>query len=143
MGPFGPFYPPRLQASVNHAERLVRVLETEEARTTDARHVSAWLIGRAGELERFVEAVARDWRSRKRGPEAAAAVLEAYVAELHVGLGARLGVTGPVCCRTDSVTTELPPEAKRKGEREEMEGETVAAKKLIDSIDRLLDNLGE
>ncbi len=142
MGPFGPFYPPRLQASVNHAERLVRVLEKEEARTTDARHVSAWLIGRAGELERFVEAVARDWRSRKRGPEAAAAVLEAYVAELHVGLAARLGVTGPVCCRTDSVTTELPEEVKKKGEKEEKEGETVAAAKLIDSIDRLLDNLG-
>lgn len=142
MGPFGPFYPPRLQASVNHAERLVAVLAEEEARVHDAKHVSSWLIGRAGELERFVDAVARDWRSRKRGPEAAAAVLEAYVAELHVGLAARLGVTGPVCCRTDSVTTELPEEAKAKGERDERERETGGTKGLIDSIDRLLENLG-
>jgi hypothetical protein len=128
MGPFGPFYPPRLQASVNHAERLVRVLAKEEARVAEGKHVAAWLIGRAGELEQFVRALVGEWRAEKRQEGAAAAVLDGYIAELHVGLAARLGVTGPTCCRTDSVTTETPPKKDEAGA-------------LIESIDRLLENL--
>jgi hypothetical protein len=128
MSPFGPFYPPRLQASVNHAERLARVLLEEEARTSDARHVAAWLVGRAGELERFVEAIAAEWRSRRRAPEAAACALDAYLAALHEGLASRLGVTGPRCCGTDDVTTETPPRRDEAGA-------------LLESIDRLLSNL--
>ena len=109
MSPFGPFYPPRMQASINHAERLARVLLEEESRTCDARHVAAWLVGRAGELERFVEALVTEWRGGRRGPDATAVALDSYLATLHDGLAKRLGVTGPRCCGTDNVTTETPP----------------------------------
>jgi hypothetical protein len=128
MSPFGPFYPPRLQASVNHAERLARVLLEEEARTVESRHVTAWLVGRADEVERFVEAVVQEWRAGERGPDAAAASLDGYLAALHEGLARRLGVTAPTCCGTDSVTTETPPRRGDPG-------------KLMESIDRLLENL--
>ena len=130
MSPFGPFYPPRLQASVNHSERLARVLLEEEGRSFDAQHVAAWLIGRAGELERFVEASVGEWREGQRGPEGAAAALDAYLASLHEGLARRLGITGPRCCGTDNVTTETPPRRD----------EAVA---LLETIDRLLSNLVE
>ncbi len=129
MSPFGPFYPPRLQASINHAERLARVLLEEEGRTCDARHVAAWLVGRAGELERFVEALVAEWRAGRRGPDASSAALDGYLATLHEGLAKRLGVTRPRCCGTDDVTTETPPRRDEHGA-------------LLESIDRLLSNLG-
>jgi hypothetical protein len=130
MSPFGPFYPLRLQASVNHAERLAGVLVAEEARTHDARHVASWLVGRASELERFVDAVVQQWRARLRDEDAAADAVNEYVASLHEGLAGRLGITGPPCCRTDAVTTETPP---RRDD----------GKALIESIDQLLSNLTE
>jgi len=117
-----------MQASINHAERLSRVLLEEEARTCDARHVAAWLVGRASELERFVEALVTEWRDGRRGPDATATVLDSYLAALHEGLAKRLGVTGPRCCGTDNVTTETPPRR-----------EDPAA--LVESIDKLLQNL--
>jgi hypothetical protein len=128
MSPFGPFYPPRMQASINHAERLARVLLEEELRTCDARHVAAWLVGRAGELERFAEALVAEWRAGQRGPDATAVALDSYLATLHDGLAKRLGVTGPRCCGTDNVTTETPPRSDEAGA-------------LLESIDRLLSNL--
>jgi hypothetical protein len=131
MSPFGPFYPPRLQASINHAERLVTVLAREEqAQAHRPPPAGAWLIGRAGELEQFAEAIAGDWRTRRRSEAATASALEAYLAELHDSMAARLGMTEPSCCRGASTATESAPEPP-----DPQQG-------LLDSIDRLLSNLG-
>jgi len=129
MSPFGPFYPPRLQTSVNHAERLCGILQEQEQLAAAARsQAPAWLIGRAGELEQVVAATVQQWRAGRRGTETAAAALDEHLDALHDGLAAWLGLTSPLCCRGSAATTEtapLPPEQRA----------------LVDSIDRLLMNL--
>ena len=125
MSAFGPFYPPRLQASLNHAERMARLLLEEELRMTDAPRSAAWLVGRAGEIERFAEGVIDTWQRGRRARQAAAAT-DGYLAALHAVLAQRLGITGPSCCGGDAVTTQVPA---RGGGR------------LVESIDRLLMNL--
>jgi hypothetical protein len=128
MSPFGPFYPPRLQARVNHAERLYGILLEQEELATAARStVPAWLIGRAGELEQVVSATVQQWRSGRRGGVEAAAALQEHLDALHDGLAAWLGVTAPTCCQGAAATTETAP--------------LPAEQALVDSIDRLLANL--
>lgn len=128
MGVFGPFYPHPLQASVNHAERLRQVLLDEETRVRDSPSVSAWLVGRAGELEQVVAWTIEEWRMNRRSAGHAARSLGMYVRELHEGLASRLGVTAPACCGGPDATTETPPRP---------EGQQA----LLDSIDLLLANL--
>ena len=129
MSPFGPFYPPRLQASVNHAERLYGILQEQEELAAAARStVPAWLIGRAGELEQVVAATVQQWRAGRHRTESAAAALDEHLDALHDGLAAWLGLTSPLCCHGAAAITEaapLPPEQRA----------------LVDSIDRLLLNL--
>ena len=130
MSCFGPFYPPRLQASVNHAELLCTVLlRAEEAAARHGRHPPAWLIGRAGELEQVVVTTIQHWREGRRSPESAAGRLDEHLDCLHDGLAAWLGLTSPPCCRAASAVTETPDAAS----------DDQAA--LLDSIDRLLANL--
>jgi hypothetical protein len=128
MSTFGPFYPPALQASVNHAERLARVLDWEEAsRSGDLG--DGWVVGRGGEIDRVVEMIVLDWRGGRVTSEQAAAAVDDYLAGLHDGLAVRFGVTRPSCCTGGSAITEIGP----KGEAETA---------LYDSIERLLMNLG-
>lgn len=83
--PFGPFYPPLLQPSVNHAERLAAVLDAaqREARTfcsstaaEEREPAHVWLTGRTSEVEAFVAAVVDDWRRGIVSEEEASAALK-------------------------------------------------------------------
>jgi hypothetical protein len=129
MSPFGPFYPPRLQDTVNHAERMCTVLQRAEegAARAQGSPPPAWLIGRAGELEQVVEAVVQRWRAGRHDADVAAATLDEHLEALHDGLAAWLGITAPLCCRGAAATTETAP---------------LGNGSLMDSIDRLLMNLG-
>ena len=129
MSCFGPFYPPRLQTSVNHAERLCGILQRQEDLATATRSPPpSWLIGRAGELEQVVGATAEHWRSGRHGAETAAAALDEHLDALHDGLAAWLGLTAPPCCQGAAATTETAPLSPHQ-------------RALMDSIDRLLLNL--
>jgi hypothetical protein len=113
--PFGPFYPPLLQPSVSHAERLAAVLEVaqSDARTLssstaldDREPAQVWLTGRTSEVEAFVAAVVDDWRRGIVSEEEASAALNSYVSRLHRGVRAHLtnGAT-PACCVADENAT--------------------------------------
>src|SRR5579872_7412907 len=128
MSPFGPFYPARLQRSVNHAERLCGVLQQAEEVASGARSPPpAWLIGRAGELEQVVAAGVQPWREGRQSAETVATKLDEHLETLHDGLAAWLGLTAPPCCHGAAATTQSAPLDQDKA--------------LIDSIDRLLANL--
>ena len=109
MSPFGPFYPPRLQRTVNHAERLAALLaRAEHEPEGGGRPTNLWLVGRAGEVERFVEEVLCDWRSGRCAERVAARAVEEYVAFLHEGLAIHLGESAPSCCAPPAQTQVAP-----------------------------------
>ena len=94
---FGPFYPPLLQEEVNHAERLVDLLHRVPVpHANDA--ASAWLTGRAEEIECFVGEVTADWTAARIRSIAAALSIGTYIEGLHRNLARRLGVETPRCC---------------------------------------------
>ena len=128
MSPFGPFYPARLQRSVNHAERLCNVLQRAEEDASMARPPPpAWLIGRAGELEQVVATSVQQWREGRQHADTVAARLDEHLDGLHDGLAAWLGLTAPPCCHGAPATTQSAPIDHDRA--------------LLDSIDRLLANL--
>jgi hypothetical protein len=110
---FGPFYPAPLQEVVNHAERLAELLRTGRLVSAPLERLdewaAAWMTGREGEIERFLElTLAR----RARGAvddAAAAAILAGYLASLHEGMSRRLGLHRPACCSGAGEATALPP----------------------------------
>jgi hypothetical protein len=107
MATFGPFYPPLLQDVVNHAERMVTMLgRTPVADAAD--EASAWLVGRAGEIECFVSAVIGDWSEARISAGHALGEINAYLNELHCDLPRRLGVRRPRCCAAPDEGTALP-----------------------------------
>ena len=109
MSPFGPFYPRRLQRSVNHADLLASYLARAEGRSRGGAGLpDIWLIGRAGEVARVVETVVMDWRSGARLEETAARALEDYLDFLHEGIAIHLGVSAPPCC-AGLEETRVPP----------------------------------
>jgi hypothetical protein len=113
--PFGPFYPPLLQPSVNHAERLAALLDgaQSDARTffsltaLDEREPArVWLTGRTSEVETFVAAVVDDWRRGIVSEEEASAALDRYLRRLHRGVRAHLtNGAAPTCCLADENPT--------------------------------------
>jgi hypothetical protein len=105
MRTFGSFRPQALQAAVRHAERLVGLLAREEARGGGDDLAGAWLTGRAGEVERFVEALVEDWRRGRRTSPAAAAALADYLHALHEGMRQHLRIQAPECCADATVPT--------------------------------------
>lgn len=106
MTVFGSHYPPALQRAVNHAERLAELLATPELASPDV----PWVLGRAEEIAGLVEAVVADWRTGVDDEAEAAAAIDTYVAELHVGLRTHFGIVQPRCCNTtDSVDGEPFP----------------------------------
>jgi hypothetical protein len=107
MATFGPFYPPLLQDLVNHAERLATMLERTPV--PDAADVaSAWIVGRAGEIECFVGAVLSDWGDARISRGHAFRAINAYLGDLHEDLPRRLGGRRPRCCNAAEEGTALP-----------------------------------
>jgi hypothetical protein len=100
---FGPFYPPFLQEEVNHAERLADLLYRVPVPAAEDE-ASAWLTGRAEEVECFVRMVTADWSAGRIRSVPAAVAIGTYVESLHRDLARRLGVETPRCCRPLDVT---------------------------------------
>jgi hypothetical protein len=107
MSGFGPFYPPLLQDAVNHAERLANMLRRVPVPGADDE-ASAWVTGRAEEIECFVSAVTRDWRAARLSDASAAATIGCYVDTLHRDLGTRVGLHAPRCCTSPYDVTAEP-----------------------------------
>jgi len=110
---FGPFYPPALQALVNHAERLSELLAVHELAPPTQEWAQVWMTGRADEVVRFVEHVVALWRGGKLKDADAAATLDGYLVALHEGLAKHLSCDAPSCCAGDAATTARP--ARRGG----------------------------
>jgi hypothetical protein len=108
MRTFGPFYPQELQGVVSHAERLAELLAEEESRGGGSDLADAWLAGRAGEVERFVEVLVQEWRAGSRTCAAAASILQGYLEALHEGMAAHLHITVPDCCVDALAATAVP-----------------------------------
>jgi hypothetical protein len=96
---FGPFYPAPLQQVVNHAERLAELLRTGRLVSTPLDDWgAAWMSGREGEIERFLEHTLTRWTQGKVDDATAATILAGYLASLHEGMARRLGLHRPACC---------------------------------------------
>ena len=115
MNVFGPFYPPALQAVVNHAERLAELLGIHELAPPTQEWAQAWMTGRADEVVRFVEHVVGLWRCGKLRDVDAAATVDGYLVTLHEGLAKHLRCDSPSCCVGDAATTARP--ARKEGRR--------------------------
>ena len=115
MNVFGPFYPPALQAVVNHAERLAELLGVHELAPPTQEWAQAWMTGRADEIVRFVEDVASLWREGKLRDADAAATLDGYLVALHEGLARHLRCKAPSCCVGDEATTARPARRNAHG----------------------------
>ena len=111
-----PFYPQQLQSAISHAERLAELLVVEEKRGGGCDLADAWLTGRSGEIERFVEASLTDWREGRRDDSRAVAALHDHLTALHDGLALHLKMSTFPCCATAATTevlsrTVVSPEA--------------------------------
>jgi hypothetical protein len=111
---FGPFYPPALQAVVNHAERLTELLGVHELAPPTQEWAQAWMTGRADEIVRFVEDVVVLWRAGEVGDADATATLDGYLVALHEGLAKHLRCGAPSCCVADAATTARPARRDRR-----------------------------
>jgi AcrR family transcriptional regulator len=106
---FGPFYPAPLQEVVNHAERLAELLRTGRLVSTRLDDwAAAWMSGREGEIERFLEHTLARRASGKLDDAAAATILAGYLASLHEGMARRLGLHRPACCSGAGEATAVP-----------------------------------
>ena len=108
MNVFGPFYPPALQAVINHAERLSELLGIHELAPPTQEWALVWMTGRADEIVRFVEHVVALRREGTLTDADAAATLAGYLAAVHEGLATHLKCAAPSCCVGDAATTARP-----------------------------------
>ena len=108
LGPmFGPYYPPPLQRVVDHAARLAELLRNGRLVHTPVDDWgTAWMTGRDGEIERFVEATLTARRRGKLDDAGATRSLAAYLASLHDGMARRLRLKRPACCSSGPATGE-------------------------------------
>jgi hypothetical protein len=106
MSVFGPQYPPELQRAVDGAEQLAQMFTLPEG---GDRLSETWAIGRATEIERFVEAVAEDWRAGHISELAAANSINAYIGGLHGGLCERMGLAAASGARSSAGGVDDPP----------------------------------
>ena len=110
MSAFGPFYPPDLQAVVNHAERLADLLVAHELSPPEDEWAQAWLLNRAAEVAQYVEHVVASWRTGGVDEATAARALDGYLVIVHDGMARHLAHAPKTCCRAqDSTTRPLPP----------------------------------
>lgn len=111
---FGPFYPPALQAVVNHSERLSELLVVHELAPPTQEWANVWMTGRADEVVRFAEHVVAQWREGRIGEDEAAATLDGYLVTLHEGLARHLRCDAPSCCEGSSAATARPGRMGRR-----------------------------
>ena len=91
--------PPALRRAVEHAERLSdEVLLDERFSSLHDEWARAWLVGRAGEIDRFVEHVRASFREGRMDEAAAAGALYAYLDALHEGLARHIGPEARTAC---------------------------------------------
>jgi len=107
MCPFGPFYPAYLQEAVDHAERLVELLEQLDPRSA-RRSATTWLVGRSEEVECLVVDLVAEWERGEVGESEAAQSLNSYLQGLHRGLAINFGELAPSCCAHSLVVTASP-----------------------------------
>jgi len=141
MRTFGPFYPPRLQLAVSHAERVAHLISAHEAAPPPGDEwARAWLTGRAGEIESLVAEAARAWRRGDLAEQDAAASIDRYLGALHEGMRRVLGLSAPRCCEGSLDTTALVglPLARVAAEPAPTQADTADAGV---SIDDLLDGM--
>jgi AcrR family transcriptional regulator len=142
---FGPFYPAPLQEVVNHAERLAELLRTGRLVSAPIDDwAAAWMTGREGEIERFLELTLTGRAHGTVDDAAAAAILAGYLASLHEGMARRLGLHRPACCSGAGEATALPPSGDAIT-REVPIGSTPADPKsrTLRSVEDLLANLAD
>lgn len=125
--PFGPFYPPRLQGAINHAERLHDAI----ARRAGGEG-SPWLVGRRSEIACVVAYLVREWRSSAIDEDQAARAVLEYLDVLHEGFVAHVGMAPPPCCGLDSVTATSPSTLVSVAGRAHIDPEAFAATTTID-----------
>lgn len=107
---FGPFYPAPLQEVVNHAERLVELLRSGRLVSAPLDEwAAAWMSGREGEIERFLELALAGRAQGKVDDATAAAIVAGYLASLHEGMARRLGLHRAPCCAGGANVTTAPP----------------------------------
>ena len=98
-----------------HAERLASLLFVHELTPPHGNEAGAvWLVGRAAEVERYVESVADDQAAGLLDDRAAIARLQRYLDAIHLGLTTIVGATSPSCCD--------PTPRARRGRRAEKRG---------------------
>jgi hypothetical protein len=107
MPAFGPFYPPFLQEAVNHAERLVEVLEALDP-TTARLSATTWLVGRVEEVECLVGELTAEWKRGEMSESEATHSVNTYVQALHRGLAINFGELAPSCCVNSLIITATP-----------------------------------
>jgi hypothetical protein len=91
-----------LASLASHAHHLARVLAELERE----RRRTYWLIGRAGEIECFLDDLANDMGRRRLGAPGAARALAEYLDALHRGANEHLRGLYLPCC---SEATTSPP----------------------------------
>ena len=99
---FGPFYPPTLQPSVDHAERLWGLVAVHELMPPSDAWAKAWVVGRSEEIARVASDILGSWSHGHTTDTEAAAALEGYLRVVHEGLAERLGAVCrmlPGACR--------------------------------------------
>jgi hypothetical protein len=99
-----------LGGALRHAERLASLLFVHEL-TPPPRNEAAglWLLGRAAEVERYVESLADDHGAGLLDDDAALTRLAHYLDAIHAGLATIVGDPSPSCCD--------PTPRRRRGRR--------------------------
>ncbi len=106
MGPFSAPFPPFLDDAVDHARRLVRLLDALDV--PPRSHARTWLLGRADELRCVRDAVTGDWLGGRISTVEAVRSLNFYIQTLHRGLAVHFGELAPSCCVCSLVVTATP-----------------------------------
>lgn len=104
MDVFGRSYPPALQRSVNHGERLADLLSTPELVSDE----EPWALGRPEEIASYIAIVVSDWGAHRKTEAEAAAAIDTYLRELHEGMRRIFGIQQPRCCNTTEGLDEEP-----------------------------------
>jgi hypothetical protein len=110
MSVFGPKYPPKLQALMNHAERFCELLARLEGRRPGrGEGARKWLMHRRQEIEVVLALVVSDLAADRIGLKEAIRSAASYLDDLHVGARSSLGLGAPLeCCVEDEALTVAP-----------------------------------
>jgi RNA polymerase sigma factor (sigma-70 family) len=101
-------YPPELQKTIGHAERLAKLLATLEAKP----RAGAALIGRSQELRAVVSCAVSDWKAGAAGDEETRRSIASHLEGLHQTVAKQLKCAQSrlACCRPDEAITAVDAE---------------------------------